>query len=110
MAKVVCKQCESDKIVVVNEMIEQPNKEGAVFFYILYTLGFIVFLVSLLMFSGEVEYRNPLRHILLGCSLFFLLMIYVFRLLQPFRYKNKTKCICLDCGKTWYLEEEKETE
>ena len=106
MAKVVCKKCSNEKIVVVNEMIEQPKKEGEWFFVILYTLCLIAFSISLLMFSGEVEYRNPLRHILLGYSLLSLVLIFIFRLLQPFRYKNKTKCICLECGHTWYLGED----
>ena len=108
MAKVVCKRCESEKIVVVNEMIEQPQKEGTVFFGFLYAIGYIGALLGLMGLSGG-EVDSPSRliglYVLLG-SISFLILVYIFRLLQPFRYKNKTKCICLDCGRTWYLDEE----
>ena len=69
MAKVVCKSCESEKIVVVNEMIEQPNKEGTVFFGFLYVIGCIGALLGLMGLSrGEVDSPSRLisLYVLLG--------------------------------------------
>lgn len=105
MAKVVCKRCESDKIVVVNEMIEQPDKEGSTFFGFLYLLGIIGIIIGL--YVACIYSPIIIGLSVFGYSLLFLICIGLFRLLQPFRYKNKTKCICLDCGHTWYLGEDK---
>ena len=108
MAKVVCKRCESEKIVVVNEMVEQPNKEGNGFFDFLYTISIISAIIGLIMIVAPNIVKGFIGAYILAGSILFIILIYIFRLLQPFRYTNKTKCICLNCGHTWYLGEENE--
>ncbi len=106
MAKVVCKRCESEKIVVVNEMIEQPNKEGNGFFFFLYLIGCLAMFLGIFL-AFRNDYPKTVGLSIAGYALLFLIFTGLFRFLQPFRYKNKTKCICLDCGHTWYLGEDK---
>ncbi|MBQ7340364.1 MAG: hypothetical protein IJW43_05890 [Clostridia bacterium] len=109
MSKIVCPNCNNDKIVFVNELIEKPEKEGAVFFSLLRAVCFLVILISFIFFvRGEELEKIPALYVLIGSCLF-LILTYIFRLLQPFRYENKTKCICLDCGDTWYLDDKKQS-
>lgn len=108
MSKIVCSNCNSNNIVVVNEMIEKPEKEGAIFFSILHALSFIAIIVSFIfLVRGNVYEGTIALYVFIG-SILFLILTYIFRLLQPFRYENKTKCICLDCGDTWYLDDKKQ--
>lgn len=105
MSKVSCFNCDSDNIVIVNELIEKKEKEGAVFFAFLYAILYLViFICFFILLKGNFVEGARALYVLIG-SLSFLILVYIFRLLQPFRYENKIKCICLDCGSTWYLED-----
>ena len=106
MAKVVCEACSSEKIVVVNEMIERPGKEGTVFFSVIFALAIVCALVGFYFIATPPVSRGIIGATIIGYSILAMIMIWLFRLLQPFRYKNKTKCICLECGHTWYLGKE----
>lgn len=106
MAKVVCKKCSNEKIVVVNEMIEQPKKEGYWFFALITTIAIIAIIIGFSFLTQPPVSRGVIGLTIMGYSLLIIVVTWFFRLLQPFRYKNKTKCICLECGHTWYLGED----
>lgn len=106
MAKVVCKECSSDRIVVVNEMIERGEKEGTLFFSLIFTLAIVAVIVGFALMLTPPVSKGIIGLTIAGYALGVIILTWFFRLLQPFRYKNKTKCICLECGHTWYLGEE----
>lgn len=108
MSKIVCSNCNSNNIVVVNEMIEKPEKEGQGFFTFLYIIFSLAIVVGFFFIVSEDAIISAVGVYVFIGSILFLILTYIFRLLQPFRYENKTKCICLDCGDTWYLDDKKQ--
>lgn len=110
MAKVTCEKCGSEKIAVVNQIVEKKQKENTSFFLVVYLASLVGIIVGVITSMNPSIYTQiPPISLIIGS--FFLLIITCFvQMLIPVKYENKVKCVCLDCGKTWFLEEEKEPE
>ena len=108
MAKILCEKCSSEKISVVNELIEQKNNDNKSFFLVAYLASFVGLIVGVITLYNPYIFTQISPLTLLIGSFFLLLLTGFFQLMQPIKYINKTKCICMDCGHTWHLDDSAE--
>ena len=105
MAKILCEKCGSEKITIISQLIEQKNNDNKSLFLVSYLaclVGIIVGVVT--MFNTTIYIQISPITLLIG-SFVLLLLTGFFQAIQPIKYLSKTKCICLECGNTWYLDD-----
>lgn len=109
-----CENCNSEKITVFSEYIETKEKDGQGLFAFLYLVSAIALIVAFLfLFLSLNKTTNaPIEQIsefitgtqIITIAIPFLFLTMILKRLVPFKHVTKTKVVCLECGKTWYLE------
>ncbi len=115
-----CNKCNSEKIQVVSEMIQTDEKDGQGLYAFLYFISITALIVSFLFFIAGVDKTNEntfwqISEIITASKIFAfafptLVFTMLFKRLVPFKFQTKTKVVCLDCGHTWYLQEEQKSD
>ncbi len=109
-----CKKCDSEKVTAISEYIETKEKSGTVFFVVLCVIFIAALLLSISLFVRNGESQMPgaqkvadtvLALEILKYTLPTLFATIVLMIISPYKHVTNTKFVCLECGNTWYLEE-----
>lgn len=110
-----CAKCKSEKIQAVSETIQLKEKSGIGFFVFLYAISITALIVAFgFLIGGMQKPRSmPINEIFemmvaIEITKYALPTLFITMLayrITPFKLETKTKIICLDCGNTWYLED-----